>query len=302
MARAIGALVLQYLKERKSRGEVRKESLRTIRYTLGTLVQVVGWDFPADRLRQKHIEKWQARKPLGDATKRSQLSIVRIFCVWLVRRGHARTNPTLDVPSPRQPRYVPRGVRNPAVGAVLEVCPDARAELIVTLEVQQGLRACEVVGLELGDIDPDERLMLIRGKGGHERVLPITDETWAALRRYLGEHPAVAGPLVRSYNHPTRRITAKYCSRLVAGWMHTAGLKETGHALRHTAATDMLRNGAHVRDVQQALGHTSLGTTQRYMPWLVGDLRKAMNGRTYQPPHQPTLFEVGTYDHRRRSS
>lgn len=292
MAREIGPLVLKYVTERRTRGELRRESVRTVRYTLGTLVQVVGWDFPVDRLRTRHIERWRERRPLSEATQRSQLSIVRNYCVWLMRRGYAQVNPTLDVVSPRQPRYVPRGVRSPAVGAVLLACPDARAELIIELEVQQGLRACEVVGLQLGDVDPDERLMLIRGKGGHERVLPITDETWAAMGRYLAEHPATAGPLIRSYNHSNRAISAKYCSRIVAGWMHEAGLKETGHALRHTAATDMLRAGAHVRDVQQALGHSSLGTTQRYMPWLVGDLRKAMSGRVYQPVRQPTLFDA----------
>lgn len=59
-------------------------------------------------------------------------------------------------------------------------------------------------------------------------------------------------------------------------------LRPTPHALRHTAATDMLRGGAHVRDVQRALGHVELSSTQRYLPWLVGDLREAMGGRQYR--------------------
>lgn len=288
----LGLVVLRYVDERAKRGEIKGETPRTYRYTLRTLVDVAGWDLTPGRLSARHIEKWMERKPLGEATRRSQLSIVRSFCQWMVRRGLARIDATLNVAGPRQPRYVPRGVAHVGVADTIAGCPDARAELIVTLEVQQGLRACEVSNLQLGDVDFDERLLIVTGKGGHQRVLPITTETLAAMRRYLAEHPANAGPLVRSYNHPHRGITPHYVSRLVSHWMHTAGVAATGHALRHTAATDMLRQGAHVRDVQNALGHTSLATTQRYMPWLVGDLRKAMEGRSYRRPVQPTLFDV----------
>jgi integrase/recombinase XerC len=243
----IGDLAQRYISERVRRGTLRPGSIPSARYTLGTLVDAVGWDLSPNRLTLGHIERWMERKfkgkPLSDSTKRTQLSTVRTFCRWMVRNGYARNDVTLGVDCPKQPRSVPRGVRNQAVGATHAACPDARADLIVTLEVQQTLRACEVCGLQLGDIDPDARLMLIRGKGGHERVLPITDDTWAAMTRYLAEHPANAGPLIRSYNHPNRGISARYVSRLVSEWMHAAGVNETGHALRHTAATDMLRKG-----------------------------------------------------------
>lgn len=63
--------------------------------------------------------------------------------------------------------------------------------------------------------------------------------------------------------------------------MHEAGVTESPHALRHTAASDVLRAGAHLRDVQAMLGHSSLSTTERYLPLLVGDLREAMDGRRY---------------------
>lgn len=290
----LGALRLRYVEERVRRGEITGETPRTYRLTLGKFAQVVGYDLPPNRLRQHHVERWMTRTPLSPATRRAQLSIVHHFCEWLVRQGLASTDPTLDIPRPRQPRYVPRGVTKGAVGDTLAGCPDTRAELIVCLEVQQGLRACEVSNLEVGDIDFDERLMEVRGKGGHRRILPITTETMAAIDRYLNEHPPKGGPLIRSYNDPTKGLSSHYVSRLVSRWMHESGVKATGHALRHTAATDMLRSGAHVRDVQNALGHSSLGTTQRYMPWLVGDLREAMDGRVYRRPVQPTLFDVNS--------
>lgn len=256
--------------------------MATARHALSTFVRSAGWDLPVRRLRPSHVEKWLERGDRSPATLRNQLSIVRGFCKWLVKNGHTRVDPTIDVATPRQPRYLPRGLALPKVASALAQSPDARAMLILSLMVQEGLRCCEVAALQRADVDLVEDLLLVKGKGGHERVLPLSDETKAAVQSYVVEHPGSAGPLIRSYSHPSRGIGARHVSVLVSEWLHGAGVAATAHALRHTAATDMLRAGAHVRDVQQALGHQSLATTQRYMPWVVGDLRKAMGGRRYK--------------------
>jgi integrase-like protein len=138
----------------------------------------------------------------------------------------------------------------------------------------------------------------VNGKGGHQRVLPVSDETWDAVLAYLREHPTTAGPLIRSYLNPHRGVNPAYISTLVGRWMSDAGVKQrsrdgrSAHALRHTAATDMLRAGAHLRDVQQALGHASLSTTQKYLPWVVGSLKEAMSGRTYDHSTPRPLNEI----------
>ena len=280
----LGTMALTYVDERRRRKELRPGSVSTTRYALGTFVRVAGWDLPVKRLRPTHIEKWMERGDHSPSTLRNQLSIVRSFCRWLVKRGHLKADPTLDIASPRQPRYLPRGLQLLKVTAAFAGAPDARAALILSLMVQEGLRCCEVAELQHGDIDLAERLVLIRGKGGHERALPITAETWRAIHAYLAEHPASVGPLIRSYSRPHRGIGAQHISVLVSQWLHGADVAATAHALRHTAATDMLRAGAHVRDVQHALGHQSRATTQKYLPWIVGDLREAMEGRRYVEP------------------
>jgi integrase/recombinase XerD len=274
-----------YITERLVRGHFRPKTAETVRYTLVGLVHHAPED-PA-QFASVHVEGWLAATKMGPATARSRLSQVRGFCRWLRRKGLLSTDPTLGVDGPRMPRYVPRGLKEGLVGAALGACPDSRARLIVLLMAQEGLRCLEVANLELGDVDFDERLMLVRGKGGHERVLPLTEETWGAMAEYLTEHPIYAGSLVRSYNDAHRGIDASYISTLVARWLRAAGVEATAHALRHTAASDMLRNGAHLRDVQAALGHVSLSTTQRYLPWVVGDLRQAMSGRRYGPAARP---------------
>jgi site-specific recombinase XerD len=79
----------------------------------------------------------------------------------------------------------------------------------------------------------------VRGKGGHQRVLPLSDETCFSMLRYLDGEPARHGPLIRSRVNPTRGISPEYVSDLVGETMRAAGVNETPHALRHTAATDM---------------------------------------------------------------
>ena len=281
----LGALALTYMVERERRKELRPGSITTSRHALSIFVRSAGWDLQVKRLRPKHIEAWMdARHARGVAasTVRNQLSIIKTFCQWLVKRGHVKVDPTLDIAAPRQPRYLPRGLGQPMVAETFAGAPDARATLILSLMVQEGLRCCEVSELQIGDVDDQQRLLMIRGKGGHERVLPITSETWTVLQAYLAEHPAKAGPLVRSYTRSARGIGARHLSVLVSDWLHDAGVDATAHALRHTAATDMLRAGAHLRDVQNALGHQSLATTQRYLPLVVHDLRAAMEGRKYR--------------------
>lgn len=273
-----------YVADRVTRGRFRPRTATTVAVTLRGLCRYVP---DGDALTTAHIEAWITGTKMAPATLRTRLSQIRAFCQWLIRHGHLDNDPSFFVDSPRPPRYVPRGLKSDAVGRVLDVCPDLRARAVVLLMCQEGLRCGEVAALELGDVDFDEKLILVRGKGGHQRVLPVSDETWGAVVEYLAEHPANAGPLVRSYNDPYSGLDASYVSTLVARWIRAAGVEATAHALRHTAASDMLRSGAHLRDVQAALGHVSLSTTQRYLPWVVGDLRTAMSGRRYGRPARP---------------
>lgn len=94
--------------------------------------------------------------------------------------------------------------------------------------------------------------------------------------------------MIRSYQHPSSGVAAPYVSRLVRRWMYAAGVKQragdgiSGHALRHTAATDVLRaTNGNVRVVQMMLGHQSLASTQRYLRTYPEELRTAMAGRSY---------------------
>lgn len=275
----LGKAVTRYLVARQQ--DLRPTSRDAYRGILQRFAIEVGWGRPLGRIQKKHVVSWlidHSGAPSGD---RQRLSILRTFFRWHVEQGNLRVDPTVGIRHQTVPRYLPRGLPADVPTALLGVT-DARGALIILLMVQEALRRCEVVSIEFGDVDPDERLLLVRqGKGGHQRVVPLSEETWAAMQVYLAQHPAKAGPLIRSYTRPHSSISPGYVSALMRQWRTEAGVFATPHRLRHTAATDMLRHGAHVRDVQAALGHASLATTQRYMPWLVADLRSAMGGRHY---------------------
>lgn len=173
---------------------------------------------------------------------------------------------------------------------MLLAATDERERVIVLPGLQEGLRCCEISNLELGDTDLDDRVLRVIGKGGHERFVPLSDQTARAIRGYLAVYPATAGPLIRSYRHTTRSLTPGRVSDMVSRVFRDAGVKQaprdgrSAHALRHTAATAVLRNcNGNIKLVQQFLGHQSSQTTDRYTSQLlaVTELRDAADGREY---------------------
>lgn len=272
-----------YLAERSAAGELGRATLPTVRWTLRHFCWFVGDTAPED-LTARHVEEYLASINVARSTARQRFSQLRQFSRWLVRRGHLAVDMTAELRSPRQPRAVPRGYQRAVVDQLLAVAPDARARLIILLEVQEGLRACEVARLELGDIDFADRTVLVHGKGSRERLLPVSAQTWEALEAYLAERGVKAGHLVRSYNEPWKGISAAHVQHLVQGWLRLVGIRSGGgHGLRHTMATTLLRDqGADVRDVQLALGHASLQSTSVYLPFSdARRLRTFMDGRWY---------------------
>lgn len=272
-----------YLAERIAAGDLAPSTIPTVKWTLRDFSRSVA-DVPAGKLDQNHIESYFASISVAASTARQRFCQIRQFSRWLVRRGYLAADITAELKPPRQPRAIPRGYRRDVVDRLLTVLPDSRARLIVLLEVQEGLRACEVARAEIGDVDFDERTLLVRGKGSRERLLPLSTQTWDALVDYLADRRVRSGPLIRSYNEPWKGISSAHVQHLVQGWLRHAGVASGGgHGLRHTMATTLLREvGADIRDVQLALGHALLTSTQVYLPFSdARRLRGVMGGRWY---------------------
>jgi integrase/recombinase XerC len=288
----IGDAIGRYLKEGRARGQFATTTVVSYRSILGMLERCTG-PIPIRALQRRHIAKWYGQLSCSASTTRHRLSVVQTFTAWCVVDGLLTKDPAVGFRPPPQPRYQPRSMPGRDVARLLEVAPDRRARCVILLMVQMGLRCCEVSRLQVGDIDWTEGAALIRGKGSKERIVPIPDEAADAIRRYLDEHPAAAGPLVRSYSDDHRALTPGYLGDRMRVWMLSAGVKSaprdgrSAHALRHTCATDVLRDGADVRQVQVMLGHDSLQTTQRYLGWNVAGVRTVMAGRRYSEHATP---------------
>lgn len=282
---------MRYTAERGRRGEFSRDTQRTVGSILGRFADQCG-NVEVKNLNRGHVNRWWASLAVGPSSARNQLSTVKTFLRWLVEQGHLRVDPSRHVRPPREPRRVPRTVQPPVAAALVAGLPDERARLVVLWMLHLGLRCGEVARLELGDIDFDARLVLVRGKGGNERMLPVPAEAWQALDGYLAVHPCSSGPLVRRYDDPHRGLSPHYVSDLVRGWMRDIGVKRSsrdgisGHALRRTCASDLLEGGAHIRQVQAVLGHQSIATTEKYLRRSdAKDLRGIMDGRTYRDPN-----------------
>lgn len=282
-ALALGCVIGKYL---VSRGRnVAPGTIRTYRECLGLFADDVGWDKPIGRITRRDVEAWVSHQHVAPATMRLRLSTLHVFFEWAELNGMIKRDPTFGVTRPKLPRRVPRAFGSSDVAKLLSACADDRERLMALLMVQECLRAVEVARAQLGDIDEGERLILVHGKGGHERIVPVSDETWNVLLTYLGKNPGEmpACPLVRSQVSPWDPISAKRVSRIVGDALRRAGLGGKAHRLRHTGASDMLDSGANIRDVQTALGHASLATTQIYLRAKSGkDLRGVMGGRAYR--------------------
>jgi integrase/recombinase XerC len=130
-----------------------------------------------------------------------------------------------------------------------------------------GLRVSELVGLDLTDLDRDQGLVRVRGKGRRERLCPVGPVALQWIDQWIARRaPARAGEKAIFLNNRGTRLTTRSVGRLLESYLHGRGLDPTSspHTLRHSFATHLLDRGADLRSVQELLGHRSLATTQIY--------------------------------------
>lgn len=277
----------EYVRRRKARGELRPMSAQNMRHCLRRFCATLGDKDPA-KITLRDIERWQEARPhLSQGSRRSEIGIVAGWLDWLVAEGRMKRSPLTGVPRPKQPRSIPAAFPAPAVDRLLEiVAGDARLNAIVWLMLGMGLRRGEVAAIDIEDWDRWGDTLLVHGKGGHERVLPVPAQVRRALEKLLAEHPRSSGPLI--LNRWQERLSTASITRFVGEALTEAGIKRhafdraCAHALRHTCASDTLDACHDLRIVMQLLGHQSLATTSIYQRRsTVGELRDALEARRY---------------------
>lgn len=228
------------------------------------------------------VQDWVNARRWAASTRCTNLGIVRPFLEWAGRRGHITVGVHAELGNPRRPDPLPRALSPAQVSRLLDAVPDRRGRVIVLLEFQCGLRRAEVARLDVADVDLVAGSALVHGKGRVQRIAYLSGDTIDAVRLWMIERGPGPGALVCALDRPGRRLTPTWIGMLVSRWLSDAGLKTgpgdgvSGHALRHSCATAMLRNGGNIRVVQRAMGHRSIQTTARYLRADDDEVREAM--------------------------
>ncbi len=205
------------------------------------------------------------------------LAAVRTYFRFLQRENLVSSNPARTLAGPKAASTLPDVLTAPETASLLEALPDTAAgrrdRAALELLYGAGLRAAELVGLNLDDVDLTRRLVRVRGKGGKERVVPFGRPAAAALAAYLPERASWRGkardldagePLF--VNQRGRRLSDRSLRRILDQAVRRAATlrRVHPHTLRHAFATHLLEAGMDLRAIQELLGHASLATTQKY--------------------------------------
>ena len=218
-----------------------------------------------------YLYKKQEKK----STIARKLAVLRSFYQFCIQKRWTKDNPAKVVSTPKQEKLVPSFLSEEEMAVLLDLPGtgkplDRRDKALLELLYATGIRVSELVGLDLMDINFDERLLRVRGKGKKERLVPYGRVSDKSLRLYLESRSLIAQGRVDAaavfLNYRGQRLSTRSVQRIVRSYIRETALKRriSPHSLRHSFASHLLSRGADLRAIQELLGHASLATTQKY--------------------------------------
>jgi integrase/recombinase XerC len=238
---------------------------------------------------QLHLRMYLAnlfKRKLQKASIARKVAAMNTFFRYLIREGCIAVNPLSTVSAPRKDLLMPRHL---SVDEIFDLLGDRfkadvkgkRDRAILEILYSTGIRLSELTALNREDVDFEQALIRVRGKGRKERIVPVGIPALKTLMDYLETRASGKGnntpnerkePLINGRNN--ERINPRTVERIVDKYMRMGGSQKkiSPHALRHSFATHLLDAGADLRSIQEMLGHESLSTTQRYTSVSVGRL------------------------------
>jgi integrase/recombinase XerD len=220
-----------------------------------------------------------ARAGMAPRSQARRLSALRQFYKFLAAEGLRPDDPTATLDAPRLGRSLPKLLDEPEVGRLIAAANTLpagaeRSRLVLLLELLYGagLRVSELVSLPLAAVLRQARVLVVRGKGGKERMVPLGEPVRAALADYLAERDffltkGKASPWLFASRGAKGHLTRQRMTQLLKSLAPVAGIdpsRLSPHVLRHAFATHLLDHGADLRSVQKMLGHADITTTQIY--------------------------------------
>lgn len=228
-------------------------------------------------------------------TQSRVISGVHSFYRFLLYHNHIDQDPSELLENPKRELHLPDVLSVEEVNRLIQAVdlsgPQGhRNRAILEFLYGSGLRVSELVNLKLSNMYPEERYMLIEGKGSKQRLVPISSEAFKWFTYWMQDRSQLDVKAeykdIVFLNHYGRQLTRAMIFTIIKQLAQLAGITKTvsPHTLRHSFATHMLQNGADLRIIQQLLGHEELTTTEIYTHLDIGDLKQAI--LKYHPANQ----------------
>ena len=225
----------------------------------------------------------QSTAGMSARTAARRLSAVRQFHRFLLREGVREDDPTQLLDSPRLPPGLPKFLSEGEVDALLAATATLKpaqgrlAAAALEILYGTGLRVSELLGLARGALSADRQMLIVRGKGGKERVVPLSQAARAAAALVAGREDPKDSRWLFPGRDPGQAMTRQGFALLLKQVALAAGLdpaRVSPHVLRHSFASHMLARGADLRSLQMLLGHADIATTQIYTHVLAERLQR----------------------------
>ena len=250
------------------------------------------------------FQRWLFYQPTVKGTARTVasqnrvLSAIKSFFAFLVNEGYLAHNPALALRLAREPDALPKNVLTPGEARKILEAPDThtlvgyRDRTLLEVLYATGIRKAELRHLTVDAVNLEEELLRVnRGKGGKDRVVPLSRIACQFLENYI---KAIRPELLRGRQNDALFVSVRIgwqlgstaIGSIIDKYVRLAGVKKhvTCHLWRHSCATHLLKNNANLRHVQEMLGHKSLATTERYLRLTITDLKEAH--RKFHPREQ----------------
>jgi len=244
-----------------------------------------GWDIVTPEQIGKFLG-WRKSQRVAAATIKLHAVALRIFFRFLVQRGFLLQDPTEFLGVPKIERYLPETLSAPEIAKLLAAAGgktpmELRDRAMVELLYASGLRASELCGARLENLDLDKGFIRVVGKANKQRLVPVGSGARQAIGRYLeAGRPALVGRRTGGeifLSVRGRKLTNQRIWQILGELAKRAGLEKDvhPHMLRHSFATHLLEGGADLRVIQEMLGHADISTTQVYTHVGMSGLQKA---------------------------
>lgn len=216
-----------------------------------------------------------------------KLSSIRGLYNYLVREDIIKENHFNKIQNPKRELYLPKFLKDEELDKIFSVCnsnnpTEERDTLIIELLYATGVRVSELVNIKIKDINREEKLIKVLGKGNKERMVIYNNHTKKALDTYLKDGYNYFNKKSSEYlilNKNGNKLSERYIREIINKKVSQASLdiKISPHTLRHTFATNILENGADLMTVKELLGHESLNTTSIYTHITNEQIKKTYN-------------------------